>query len=779
MAIPAPAFSPTGDGLGAADLGDLYAQYKPVWAAEEGDRAARWAAFLAEVGGGGGGGGEAAVSSASPPPDGAVAAGLDALAAGLDAWRAAGGGLDEAKGEEEEGWLPRLRALAQAGAPLPLRGRLWAAFLGVDAKRAAAEAAAAASGKLGTPSGGPAAPYAALVAAVTASAAGRAGSCGGAPPPPPAQPPPPHAAWAAAADTWDAQAAKDLPRTLPGHPVLDGAGSGSPRSEGEGAEGGGGGAPPPPTAPPPLAGAADAAGAPPSDARLLTSTSGRAALRRLLGAYARRNPRVGYCQGMSHCGALLLLFLGEEAAFWGLAALVEDVLPGYFTHDMAAPAGDAAAFAALAASQFPGLVAGLEGAGADLAAPAGRWFCCAFVGALPLETAARVWDTLLLARGTAGGAAVLVRVGLALLDIYSRALAASADGADAQAALGAMAPACFDGSRLVDTAWAGYGPRVVAAGEVARLRAAAGVEAGRGGERAQPATPVPPSPAGAAAASPFAAVAGVEAADTPPPRTSAAPPPLRLYSPPAWSGGVDAFTAATLAHLAHQAGSGGGGLRGGAPGGAPVPAPSPSRAGTGVRGAMYPPLQEPLEAAPGAGGRAGVLEIARPRRRALEPGQQPASATPAPPPPPPPPTTAASTRMAALADALRGEATAALALKATALAAAAAAAAAAKAAKADLTAARTAQAAAAAAARSGAARAASARADAASAASGAAALAARVASARAALALRQALLAEKGELLAGLAERVARGGCGGGQDAGKRGWRWPGRRTAG
>ena len=81
----------------------------------------------------------------------------------------------------------------------------------------------------------------------------------------------------------------------------------------------------------------------------------------------------------------------------------------------------------------------------------------------------------------AGGAAVLVRVGLALLDIYSRALAASADGADAQAALGAMAPACFDGSRLVDTAWAGYGPRVVAAGEVARLRAAAGVEAGRGG----------------------------------------------------------------------------------------------------------------------------------------------------------------------------------------------------------------------------------------------------------------------------------------------------------
>lgn len=165
---------------------------------------------------------------------------------------------------------------------------------------------------------------------------------------------------------WNAQIEKDLHRTFPGHPVMD--------------------------------------------------STGRSALRRLLSAYARRNPSVGYCQvriapaskhgytsstcadeqpwlvqnvirlllaglqwhesllctmrslgvlaghefcgiqpsqgkllkdrlivsgrvlqGMNFVAACLLLFMDEEDAFWALAVIIEDLLPGYFSTAMVEP----------------------------------------------------------------------------------------------------------------------------------------------------------------------------------------------------------------------------------------------------------------------------------------------------------------------------------------------------------------------------------------------------------------------------------------------------------
>lgn len=44
--------------------------------------------------------------------------------------------------------------------------------------------------------------------------------------------------------------------------------------------------------------------------------NGRAMLRRMLAAYARRNVRVGYCQGMNFIAATFALFMSEEDAFW-------------------------------------------------------------------------------------------------------------------------------------------------------------------------------------------------------------------------------------------------------------------------------------------------------------------------------------------------------------------------------------------------------------------------------------------------------------------------------
>ena len=36
------------------------------------------------------------------------------------------------------------------------------------------------------------------------------------------------------------------------------------------------------------------------------------------------NTEVGYCQGMSQIAALLLMYMDEEEAFWGLSQLLTD-----------------------------------------------------------------------------------------------------------------------------------------------------------------------------------------------------------------------------------------------------------------------------------------------------------------------------------------------------------------------------------------------------------------------------------------------------------------------
>lgn len=63
--------------------------------------------------------------------------------------------------------------------------------------------------------------------------------------------------------------------------------------------------------------------------------SGIAPLRRILRAYSQRNPRVGYCQGMSLLAGCLLLVMEEEEAFWMFCTLLENILPSdYFSPGM-------------------------------------------------------------------------------------------------------------------------------------------------------------------------------------------------------------------------------------------------------------------------------------------------------------------------------------------------------------------------------------------------------------------------------------------------------------
>ena len=501
------------------------------------------------------------------------------------------------------------------------------------------------------------------------------------------------AAWAAASASWDAQIDKDVPRTLAGHPTL----------------------------------------APPTK---------RAALRRVLRAFARRCPSTGYTQGLNLVAATLLLFLGETDAFWGLTVVVADVLPDYHGSRLASALRDARAITAAARTHLPSLAASLDSVGVDVAPVAVRWLLSGYVGCLPLETAVRVWDAALCERTPA----VLLRVGVALLDVYGRALAAAADGADVLALLRDAPALTYDGSRLLDAACAGHGWLGGDALEQLRQEVEEAEHAEQEGSATapplrRPSSPLPPEP-------PTPAAAAARAPSTP--LDDAAP---------AWSGGAAEFSAAGLAHAAAAGEARVSPARGG--GRAPT---RPRRPPSIVKGAAHPPRYDPPPAhrsTLSAAAAAALLQIARPR------GKQ---GVPAPMSTLPRAYTAAGARLAAVASDLATEAAAAASRAAEATAIATADAVGADAAKADAAKAKTAADTAVVAAAAAAQAAAAARADAATARADADAAVAEVDAARRGLAARRTLLAEKEAVIADVAARVARARAAAGGEGGGRGW---------
>ena len=131
--------------------------------------------------------------------------------------------------------------------------------------------------------------------------------------------------------------------------------------------------------------------------------------RRILAAYALRNPTVGYCQGLSYIVGLLVTVVNEEIAFVILCAIIEDGLlpPDYYTSITGAMV-DRQVLERLLQSELPGLSSMMDQI-EDYTFVTIPWNMCLFSTAFSMHVSVRVWDFLF-----AYGPCVLFKVGLGL-----------------------------------------------------------------------------------------------------------------------------------------------------------------------------------------------------------------------------------------------------------------------------------------------------------------------------------------------------------------------------
>mmetsp|Transcript_46329 Transcript_46329/g.117311 ORF Transcript_46329/g.117311 Transcript_46329/m.117311 type:complete len:370 (-) Transcript_46329:421-1530(-) len=183
----------------------------------------------------------------------------------------------------------------------------------------------------------------------------------------------------------------------------------------------------------------------------LASAEGQAKLGNVLLAYSMHNPQVGYCQSMNYVAALLLLSTGkdEEDTFWLLMAILEGLLyPGTYSNNLEGCHVEMKSLAELLAKKEPALAAHMDKLGCDVNLVATDWFLCLFCTTLPIETAARVWDTLLFE-----GPKVLYRVALALFKMAAPELLKTDNPGDFLVTMRGIVQTCFDRDTLMTTAF--------------------------------------------------------------------------------------------------------------------------------------------------------------------------------------------------------------------------------------------------------------------------------------------------------------------------------------
>eukprot|EP00808_Paulinella_micropora_P024577 g3897.t1 len=125
-------------------------------------------------------------------------------------------------------------------------------------------------------------------------------------------------------------------------------------------------------------------------------SAGKAALRRVLTAFAVHNPDIGYCQGLNFlAGALLLIMKNEADTFWLLRHVV-DPRTAYYTNSLCGLHVDLRVLEDLVTFYEPDIAKVLVKKNIQLRNLCASWIMCIFMESpLPFACCARFWDVFL------------------------------------------------------------------------------------------------------------------------------------------------------------------------------------------------------------------------------------------------------------------------------------------------------------------------------------------------------------------------------------------------
>ncbi|KAK3913686.1 TBC1 domain family member 9 [Frankliniella fusca] len=149
------------------------------------------------------------------------------------------------------------------------------------------------------------------------------------------------------------------------------------------------------------------------------------ALRRVLSAYAYRNPQIGYCQAMNIVGSVLLIYCKEEEAFWLLATICENLLPDYYNKKVVGALMDQGVLDDLTGQYLPHLHSRIQQLGM-IKMISLSWFLTIFMSVMPYESAVNIMDCFFY-----DGAKVIFQVALAILSANQEKILSCRDDGEA------------------------------------------------------------------------------------------------------------------------------------------------------------------------------------------------------------------------------------------------------------------------------------------------------------------------------------------------------------